>query len=370
MRRKVNILALPPKDLSGFLQALGAPAYRGNQILAWIYQRGAASWDEMTDLPLQLRQQLQETAAIGMLDLTARQVSGDGTEKYVFALSDGQAVETVALPYDIGFSACVSSQVGCKMGCLFCASGLPGFIRNLSAAEIMAQVLYVKNRLAERGVALKSLVLMGSGEPLDNFAATLAFLEAVQDPKRLGMSLRHVTLSTSGLVPKIRELAAFGRPLNLAVSLHAPNNDLRDRIMPINRKYPLQDLLPACDQYARDTGRRVTYEYILMDGLNDLPEHAAELAALLRGRLCHVNLIPLNAVPELGLAPSPSAKVQAFAALLRKKSVQVTVRRRLGADIAAACGQLRNQILGDCHSAGGEVIESGGDNPSRQSPGK
>jgi 23S rRNA (adenine2503-C2)-methyltransferase len=366
---KKNILAMSPKELAYFITELGLPKYRGGQILNWLYQKGALSWQEMTNLPKELREKLAETAVIGLLNLSVKQVSGDGTEKYLFALRDGQAVETVVLPYDIGFSACISTQVGCKMGCLFCASGLPGFIRNLSAAEMMAQVLYVKNTLASRGRELKSMVLMGSGEPLDNFAATISFLEAVQDPERLGMSLRHVTLSTSGLVPKIQELAAFGRPLNLAISLHAPNNVLRDKMMPINKKYPLEALLQACDEYTTMTGRRVTYEYILMDGLNDGREHAAELAALLKGRLCHVNLIPFNAVPELGLKPSPQATVKEFSAHLKKKEINVTIRRKLGADIAAACGQLRNNMIEDCN-ARGEVIESGGDNPSRQSPGQ
>ena len=328
--------------------SIGEPAYRAKQVMAWIYQKGAASFAEMSNLPQGLRDKFEETAKIGFLDEISRQVSADGTEKYLFGLSDAQTVETVIIPYEIGYSACISTQVGCKMGCQFCASGLPGFIRNLTAAEIMAQVIWVRCALGQRNGTLKSIVIMGSGEPLDNFTETVTFLEAVRDPQRLAMSLRHVTLSTSGLVPKMRELAALGMPLTLAISLHAPNNQLRDKLMPINKKFPLEKLMEACDDFATATGRRITYEYVMIDGLNDQPEHARELAQLLNGRLHHVNLIPLNAVAEMEFRPSPKIVVNRFADLLREKKVNVTVRRRLGADIAAACGQLRNNNPRDC----------------------
>ena len=345
---KVNLLALSSSELQSFFKRLGQPAYRAQQVLAWLYQKGAFSFAEMTNLPKDLREQLDRKATPGFLERKTQQVSKDGTEKYLFVLPDGQTVETVVLPYDIGFSACVSTQVGCKMGCMFCASGLPGFVRNLSAAEIMAQVLFVKNSLLRRNVELKGLVLMGSGEPLDNYDETVRFLEAVRDPHRLAMSLRHVTLSTSGLVPRIQDLARIGWPLNLAVSLHASNNRLRDKIMPINKAYPLHMLLAACDDYTRLTGRRVTYEYILIDQLNDGVDHALELSQALQGKRCHVNLIPLNAVPEMGLKPSPLNVVHKFRDTLARQGINVTVRRRLGADIAAACGQLRNTNLGEC----------------------
>lgn len=348
MRKKINILALSPEQFAVLLSGLGHAAYRAGQTLVWLYQKGARSFAEMTNLPKSLRQQLSEFAEIGFLETVKRQVSRDGTEKYLFALADGQMVETVGLPYNIGYSACISTQVGCKMGCIFCASGLPGFGRNLSAAEILAQVLQIKEELSAQGKELKSLVLMGTGEPLDNFAAIVPFLEAVRDPQRLGMSLRHVTLSTAGLVPKIRELAALKLPLTLAVSLHASNNTLRDKIMPINKKYQLEELLAACDEYSKLTGRRITYEYTLIEGLNDGIKEARELALLLKKRACHLNLIPFNAVPELGLSPSPQPVMQAFVAALRSSGLKVTVRRRLGADIAAACGQLSNKMSGDC----------------------
>lgn len=352
--KKNVLLELSPDELKQFVRGLGEPDYRAAQVLEWIYKKAALSFAEMTNLPKGLRDRLESAAAVGGLEAVDRQVSGDGTEKLLLAVPDGNTVETVILPYEIGHSACISTQVGCKMGCRFCASGLPGFIRSLSAAEIMAQVLHVKQSLHVRGEELKGLVLMGAGEPLDNFDATVEFLKAARDPERLGMSLRHITLSTAGLVPGIRKLAAFGWPLTLAVSLHAPNNALRDRIMPINKKYPLDVLLPACDDYARATGRRITYEYIMIAAVNDGPEQARELAGLLRGKLCHVNLIPLNAVPELGLNPSPEPVVAKFRDILRERRIQVTVRRKMGADIAAACGQLRNQSLGASRFVRGE----------------
>ncbi|NLM53034.1 MAG: 23S rRNA (adenine(2503)-C(2))-methyltransferase RlmN [Firmicutes bacterium] len=344
---KVNLLEMTPQEIAGFFQSLGEPAYRKKQLLQWIWQQNVLDFIAMTNFPRQLRQKLQEIATVGSAELLAHQKSQDGTIKLLLALEDQHSVETVILPYEIGDSVCLSTQVGCRMGCGFCASGLPGFIRNLTAGEIALQLLLAKKVLLAAKRKLKSMVLMGTGEPLDNFNAVVAFLEAVSDRERLGMSLRHVTLSTCGLVPKILELAKHRWPLNLAVSLHASNNKLRNRIMPINKKYPLEELLDACDQYASLTGRRVTYEYILIDGLNDEPRNAKELAGLLKGRLCHVNLIPFNAVSEINFRPSPPEKVEKFKQILAGAGINVTVRRRLGEDIAAACGQLRNKYCGE-----------------------
>jgi 23S rRNA (adenine2503-C2)-methyltransferase len=350
--RKTDLLTLTPAELAAYITGLGEPAYRARQVLAWLWPKDAASFMAMTNLPLALRERLERQAVIGGLSVAAREKSADGTEKLLFMLPDGQTVETVILPYRIGDSACISTQVGCRMGCRFCASGLPGFVRNLTMGEIAAQVLYVRRHLRARGSQLRGMVLMGSGEPLDNWEATISFLEAVKDPQRLGLSLRHVTLSTSGLVPGIRQLAAYGWPLNLAVSLHAPNNEIRNQLMPINKKYPLEVLLPACDEYAQKTGRRITYEYILIDGLNDEQEHAEQCAHLLAGRLCHVNLIPYNTVAELSWQASPQQKIQSFKAALAAKGISVTVRRKMGADIAAACGQLRNNYCGEPRNEG------------------
>lgn len=350
MENQMNLLEMTPPEISRFLVSLGEPPYRTGQILDWLYKKEAISFAEMTNLPLGLREKLSGRIKTGFLHKTAEQISRDGTVKFLFTLSDGQGVETVMLPYENGFSICVSTQVGCRMGCCFCASGLPGLVRNLTSAEIMAQVLQVKKILQQQGKSLRSLVLMGSGEPLDNWSATISFLQAVRDPERLRMGLRHVTLSTCGLVPRIRELAALQWPLTLAVSLHAPGDILRNRIMPINRKYPLHELMAACDEFAEATGRRVTFEYILIHQLNDSEVQARALARLLRGRLCHVNLITLNNVPGLSLKPAAESVASRFQVILQANRIQVTIRRKLGADIAAACGQLRNSLLPTCQN--------------------
>ncbi len=344
--KKSIALALTPAEMAGLMEKMGEPAYRVRQVLDWLYQKHALSYEDMSNLPRSLREKLHKVSEIGFLQQAAEQVSEDGTAKYLYVLRDGETVETVTLPYQSGYSVCVSTQVGCRMGCRFCASGMPGLVRNLDVSEIMAQVLQVKKHLKNRGHTLKSLVLMGSGEPLDNWPALYKFLEAVHDPARLGMSLRHVTVSTAGLVPKILELAKTGWPLTLSVSLHAPNDRLRDRIMPVNKKYPLAALIPACGEYVKATGRRVTFDYILIDGLNDTENHARELSGLLRGLNCHVNLIPLNRVPELAFSPSSEQTVARFQEIMKSKRINVTVRRKLGADIAAACGQLRNLFQG------------------------
>ncbi|MBT9172610.1 MAG: putative dual-specificity RNA methyltransferase RlmN [Syntrophomonadaceae bacterium] len=343
--QKVNLLDLSPAELRAFLAGLGEPPYRADQIQDWLYRRGADSFVQMTNLPQDLRGKLPEVAGIGLLQVLSEQAAQDGTRKLLFALADGNSVETVVLPYEHGFSVCVSTQVGCRWKCGFCASGLQGFVRNLRPAEIMAQVLQVKNNLQSAGMALKSIVLMGTGEPLDNWDGTVAFLRAVRDPKLLAVSLRHVTLSTVGLPERIRALADFCWPVTLAVSLHAAEDALRDRIMPVNRKYPLPVLLAACDYYAEKTGRRITYEYIMLDNINDSQEHARKLSVLLRGRLCHVNLIALNTVRVLDCRPSDEAAVRRFADILVREKINTTVRRRLGSEIAAACGQLRNTFL-------------------------
>lgn len=343
--QKVNLLDLSPAELRSFLADLGELPYRAAQILDWLYRRGAADFAQMTNLPLNLREKLPEVSRTGLLRILSEQAALDGTRKLLFALTDGHGVETVVLPYEHGYSACLSTQVGCRWHCGFCASGMSGFVRNLQPAEIMAQVLQVKNSLQSAGKALKSIVLMGTGEPLDNWDSTIAFLRAVRDPELLAMSLRHVTLSTVGLPERIRALAEFRWPVTLAVSLHAAENALRDKIMPVNRRHPLPALLAACDYYAEKTGRRITYEYIMLKNINDSEEQARKLSVLLRGRLCHVNLIAMNLVQDLEYRPSEEAAVRRFAEILAKERISATVRRRLGAEIAAACGQLRNTFL-------------------------
>lgn len=341
-----TILSMTEDELSEFLKIIGEPQYRAGQIMDWIYRKDTFEFEAMTNLPVSLREKLDNAVSVGLLDSVTCRHSKDGTVKMLFRLPDGESVETVILKYSKGCSICISSQAGCRMGCAFCASGVPGLIRNLSAAEMMAQLLQARLTIHREGQKLHSVVIMGSGEPLDNWDALVAFLMAVKDPKLLRLSLRHVTISTCGLVPKILELARMGFPVTLAVSLHAPNDGLRSRLMPINKKYPLSSLLKACREFAQATGRRVTFEYVMLKDLNDTDKNAEELSGLLSGFDCHVNIIPFNEVKEHPFKSSDKKRIEHFAGILRKRGLNVTVRRKMGPDIAAACGQLRNQHLG------------------------
>lgn len=341
---KVNLKDLTLPQLENFITGLGAEKYRAKQVAEWIFKKGAASFREMTNLPNDFRELLENMSWISRPEIVTRQKSKRGdTVKYLFGLADGQAVESVLMKHDYGHSACVSTQVGCRYGCRLCASGLDGFIRNLSAGEIYDQVLAIQQ---DSGRRVSHVVLMGSGEPLDNYDATLTFIKNIAAPYGLNIGYRRITLSTCGLVPGIRKLAKEGLPLTLAVSLHAPNDKDRDLLMPVNKKYPLKDLIPACRDYARDTGRRVTFEYALIAGVNDSREHATELAGLLTGVLCHVNLIPANPVLERDVEPPARQQVELFKTVVEKRGITATVRREFGADISAACGQLRRRVLG------------------------
>lgn len=344
MADKVNLKDLTLPGLEEFMARQGVEKYRTGQIARWIFQKGVFSFEEMTNLSREFRDSLTAAAFLSRPEMLARQVSQKGdTVKYLFGLSDGQAVESVLMSYDYGSTACLSTQVGCRMGCRFCASGLEGLVRNLSPGEIYDQVLGIQ---LDSGRRVSHVVIMGSGEPLDNYRATLVFVRNVTAPYGLNISARHITLSTCGLVPRIRELAGEKLPLTLAVSLHAPNDALRNSLVPINKKYPLKELMAACRDYARETGRRVTFEYILLKGVNDGREHAQELAGLLSGMLCHVNLIPANPVAERGVVPTTREQVKLFKLTLEKRGIAATVRRELGADIDAACGQLRRRVMG------------------------
>lgn len=338
-----TVLGLTRKELADRLAGLGAPAYRAGQVMRWVYRRGARDFSEMTDLPEAFRGQLAEVAEVGRLQAMAVQRAADGaTAKLLVRLGDGETVETVLLKHDYGTSVCVSSQVGCGMGCRFCASTRGGLVRNLRAGEMLAEVLEAQEA-GGPGVRVSHVVVMGMGEPLANLEAVLRFLELLHSEDGLGISYRHMTVSTCGLVPQIGRLADEWLPLTLAVSLHAPNDELRSKLMPINRRYPLAELILACRSYAERTGRRVTFEYALVDGENDHPAEARELCRLLSGMLCHVNLIPLNEVPETGLERSSSARVEQFRSILAGAGVPVTVRREMGGEIEAACGQLRHR---------------------------
>ena len=341
-------VGLLPEELAAALATWGEPSYRGQQIFTWMHRRGVTRFAAMTDLPKALRRRLAALGDPVVPEVRAVQVDPeDGTRKYLLELADGQLIETVLMRYRYGLSLCVSSQVGCAMGCRFCASTLGGLVRNLSAAEMAGQLLVVNRHLAVQGERVSHLVVMGIGEPLQNLDATLRFLRIAHHPKGAGISYRHMTVSTSGLVPQIRRLAEEGLPITLAVSLHAPNDALRSWLMPVNRRWPMAELMDACREYVQRTGRRITFEYVLIEDVNDRPEHAAELADVLAGLggPVHVNLIPWNPVSERPFkAPSPQ-RVEAFAAALRRRGVNVTVRRQLGRRIEAACGQLRRRAL-------------------------
>jgi len=362
---------LLPEELSALFVSWGEPGYRGLQAFEWLHGKGARSFSEMTVLPAGLRAAAAERLSPTTFRVLARQVDRqDGTVKYLFELGDGATVETVLMRYRYGYSACVSSQVGCRMGCRFCASTLEGLRRNLLAGEMAEQLALLNRDLAEHGDdpewfpvppavddgeeqeapagfrRVSRLVVMGMGEPLENLEAVVRFLQLAHEPAGAGIGMRHMTVSTSGVVPGIDALAEAELPITLAVSLHAPNDALRDTLVPLNRRYPLASLLGACRRYAERTGRRLTFEYVLISGVNDLPEHARELGRLLRGLPAHVNLIPLNPVPEWGLEPSTAEATARFQGLVYGAGLPVTLRRQLGTAIDAACGQLRRRTEG------------------------
>ncbi|GAA4716017.1 23S rRNA (adenine(2503)-C(2))-methyltransferase RlmN [Brevibacillus fulvus] len=330
-------------ELKNWLVESGEKAFRAQQIFDWLYVKRVASIDDMSNLPKDLRQKLNEQFRIDSLKEITRQVSQDGTIKFLFQLVDGHAIETVIMRHNYGNSVCVTTQVGCRIGCTFCASTLGGLKRNLDAGEIVAQVLMAQRSLDEQGERASHVVVMGIGEPFENFDNLLAFLNIINDNRGLNIGARHITVSTSGIVPKIYEFADKGLQINLAISLHAPNSELRSKLMPINRGFPLPKLMEACRYYIEKTGRRISFEYGLFGGQNDQPEHAEELAELIGDMLCHVNLIPVNYVPERDYVRTPRNEIFRFKRILEEKGINVTIRREHGSDIAAACGQLRAQ---------------------------
>lgn len=339
----LNLRDLTVKELEEYFVSIGEKPFRAKQVFEWL-NRGVDSFDEMSNIPKELRERLSDAEAsdditIGRINILRKQESRtDGTIKYLFQLRESIAVESVFMKYKYGNSICVSSQAGCRMGCAFCASTIGGLTRNLSAGEILMQVIGAERDTGEK---ISHIVIMGTGEPFDNYDNIVKFINLVHEPKGLGLSMRNITVSTCGLVPKIMEFARDLPQVNLAVSLHAPNDEVRSRIMPVNRTYNVARLISECKRYTEATHRRITFEYALIAGVNDAPGQADELADLLKGMLCHVNLIPLNEVSETGLAGSPKAQVQEFLARLEGRGITATVRRELGSDIDAACGQLR-----------------------------
>lgn len=316
----------------------GQPAFRGRQLFGWVY-KGRTDFREMTNLPEVFTAWLEENARIDSLKLLARQASKtDGTQKFLYGLPDGNAVETVFMKYKYGNTVCVSSQAGCRMHCAFCASGINGLVRNLTAGEIISQLMDTER---ETGEKVSRIVVMGTGEPFDNYEEISRFIRILHEKDGRNMSSRNFTVSTCGLVPVIERFSEEFPQVNLAVSLHAPDDELRSSLMPVNRSYPLDQLIPACRAYTEKTGRRITFEYALIRGKNDTDESIGKLIHLLRGMLCHVNLIPLNEVSETGLLTSGRKRAEEVREKLEAAGIPATVRRQLGADIDGACGQLR-----------------------------
>jgi len=335
-----SVFGLTLPELEAWCIAQQVPKYRAEQIFRWLYFRRANSWDEMNDLPAPLRNLLAEHFALFSTTIETHRIASDRTEKLLLKLRDGEFVECVLMRETDRNTICISTQVGCGMGCVFCASGLAGLTRNLKTAEILEQVARL-DRLQSPEERITNVVVMGMGEPLANLKQLLPVLERMQHPLGLNLGARRITVSTVGLPEKIRELAACGQAYNLAVSLHAPNDVLRDQIVPVNRNIGIEAILEAAEDFFNATGRRVTFEYVLLAGVNDSLSQARELTALLAGRTAHVNLIPMNAVSQLSMGGSTAQQAREFAALLERSGIPATIRKRKGADIDAACGQLR-----------------------------
>lgn len=335
----IKSMTLP--ELQNAILELGLPKFRAAQIYSWIHERQAESFDEMTNLSKDLRASLGETFTLYNCKILQKFESRlDGTIKYLFQLNDGETVESVLMKYKYGYSICVSSQVGCAMKCRFCASTIDGCVRNLRPSEILSQV-YAAMR--DTGVRISHLVMMGMGEPLQNYENTLRFLELITSDKGINMSARHISISTCGIVPRIYDLVKTNPQFTLSVSLHAPNDEIRSQIMPVNQKWSVDELLKACRYYVNTTSRRISFEYAMMSGINDSDDCARELARKLKGMLCHINLIPANEVRENDYVRSSNQRLQAFARILEENGITTTVRRTLGSDIDASCGQLRRK---------------------------
>jgi 23S rRNA (adenine2503-C2)-methyltransferase len=341
-----------PDELKAYLEEFGQPAFRAMQIFMHLHK--GLRFDEMLNIPKSLRDELAVKATDQPVEILDKRVSRlDGTVKFLFSLKDGHCVEGVLMNYHHGYSLCISTQVGCAMGCKFCASTISGCERNLTAAEMLGQVQCANREIMDSHVG--NIVLMGSGEPLNNYEHVVRFLRLVSHEKGLNIGLRHISLSTCGIVPQMRKLALEGLPVTLSVSLHAPNDALRKQIMPVAAAYSLAEILDACRFYIEKTGRRVVFEYALIENLNCSVKHAAELASLLRGMQCHVNLIPLNSVPGNELKGAEESKISAFESELGNRNISVTRRREMGDDIQGACGQLRQSRIAEQTSLGGKA---------------
>lgn len=336
---KIDIRSLNYQELAEEVKALGLPKFRTDQIYSWLFEKGVRDFSEMSNLSKDLRQALDERFVIRNCTIDTKLCSKfDETVKYLFELGKGEFVECVVMKYKYGYSICVSTQLGCKMGCKFCASAIGGFKRHLTASEILSEIYTAQSDL---GIKISHIVLMGTGEPLDNYDNVMRFLELVTDEKGLNISMRHISLSTCGVVPRIYELAEKKLGLTLSISLHAPNDKIRSQTMPVNSKWNIEELLTACRYYTKVTSRRISFEYAMIDSFNDSVECAEELASRLSGMLCHINLIPVNNVRENNYERSNEKNIKRFISVLERHGLTVTVRRTLGSDINASCGQLR-----------------------------
>lgn len=338
-----DIKSMDFEELKAFVKDIGEPAFRAKQLFEWMHKSLIESFDECTNLSKEFRETLKSQVILTRLKTVEVFTSKiDDTRKYLFALSDGNMIESVRMKYEHGNSVCISSQVGCRMGCKFCASTLDGLVRNLTTAEMLDQVYSIQRILGER---VSNIVVMGSGEPLDNYDNIVKFVRIISSDMGLNISQRNITVSTCGIVPKIKKLADEGLNITLALSLHAPNDEIRKTIMPVANKYALKDIIAACDYYFKKTGRRVSYEYSLVAGVNDNMEEAKSLVRLVNGRNIHINLIPVNPIKERDFKQSDKLKIKAFRDFLEKKGVNATIRREMGRDVDGACGQLRRRFI-------------------------
>ena len=346
MTEKTEIKSLYFNELESFVtNELSQPRFRASQLFSWMHEKKAAGFEEMTNLPAALRERLGELCDYTSLSIHTVQTSAkDGTKKYAFVLADGNIIESVYMRYAHGNSVCISSQVGCRMGCRFCASTIDGLVRNLTASEMLEQVYEIER---DTGTRVSNVVIMGSGEPLDNYENTVRFIRLISDQRGCGMSQRNITLSTCGIVPRIRDLAMEDLAITLAISLHAPTDELRRKTMPIANSYSISEILEACGFYFEKTGRRISFEYSVIRDLNDGRETIEQLAALLKGRNCHVNLISVNPIKERDYRAVDSLSLDQIKNILEKSSINVTIRRRLGGDIDSACGQLRRKVVSE-----------------------
>ena len=338
MTEKIDIKSKTIEEMKELLSEWGEKPFRAAQIFGWLHEKRVSSYEEMTNISKALRERMEEECELTAVKEIDRLESTDGTKKFLFELSDGQAIESVLMKYHHGNSVCISSQAGCRMGCRFCASTLGGLIRNLTASEMLEQI-YEIERITEENVS--NVVVMGTGEPMDNYDNLVRFVRILSAKEGKNISVRNITVSTCGIVEGMKRLAEENLPLTLALSLHAPNDEVRKQLMPVANKYKLEDVLAACDYYYEKTSRRITFEYSLVEGVNDSVECAKELSQKLKGKNCHVNLIPVNPIKERDFKKSRNAAIQNFKNTLEKNRINVTIRREMGSDINAACGQLR-----------------------------